>query len=48
MHEAFNFDINQYIYWGGYPGGAGLTKDESRWRRYVKDSIITPAIEHEF
>src|SRR5574344_1253975 len=45
MHGAFGWDINQYIYFGGYPGGARLVKDESRWRLYIKDSIITPAIE---
>lgn len=44
MHEAFGLDINQYIYYGGYPGGASLIKDERRWRNYIKDSIISPAI----
>jgi predicted AAA+ superfamily ATPase len=47
MKEAFGFDVNQYVYFGGYPGGASLIKDESRWRRYIKDSIITPAIERD-
>ncbi len=47
MHEAFGFDINQYVYFGGYPGGAGLVGNENRWRRYVKDSIIAPAIERD-
>ena len=45
MHEAFNVDVDQYIYFGGYPGGAMYIKDERRWRRYVKDSIVAPAIE---
>jgi predicted AAA+ superfamily ATPase len=45
MHEAFGMDINQYIYFGGYPGGARLIANESRWRLYIKDSIIAPAIE---
>lgn len=47
MHEAFGMDINQYIYFGGYPGGAKLCHDERRWRRYIKDSIIAPAIERD-
>lgn len=47
MHEAFGMDINQYIYFGGYPGGAKLCHDERRWRRYIKDSIIVPAIERD-
>ena len=45
MHEAFGWDINQYIYFGGYPGGATLIGNERRWRGYVTDSIIAPSIE---
>ena len=45
MHEAFNLDIDQYIYFGGYPGGAMYINDERRWRKYIKDSIVAPAIE---
>ena len=45
MREAFGFDINQYVYYGGYPGGALLINDFRRWQRYVKESIIAPAIE---
>lgn len=45
MHEAFGIDLNQYIYFGGYPGGAKYIEDERRWQRYIKDSIIAPAIE---
>lgn len=45
MHEAFGWDINQYIYFGGYPGGATLVGNERRWRGYVTDAIIAPSIE---
>ena len=45
MKEAFQFDIDQYIYFGGYPGGAAYINDERRWRRYIKDSIVAPAID---
>ena len=47
MHEAFGIDINQYIYFGGYPGGAKFIADERRWRKYIKDSIVAPAIERD-
>jgi len=47
MHEAFNMDVDHFIYFGGYPGGAKYINDERRWRRYVKDSIIAPAIERD-
>ncbi len=45
MHEAFGLTLDQYIYFGGYPGGAPYIKNEARWRRYVKDSIVAPAID---
>lgn len=47
MQSAFGMNLEQYIYFGGYPGGAKYIHDERRWRRYVKDSIIAPAIERD-
>jgi len=47
MHEAFDMDLDQYIYFGGYPGGVKYIQNERRWRRYIKDSIIAPAIEQD-
>ncbi len=44
MHEAFGLELNQYVYFGGYPGSALYVNDEKRWRSYIKDSIIAPAI----
>jgi len=40
MREAFGWTIDQYIYFGGYPGAAPLIDDEPRWRRYLLDSLI--------
>lgn len=45
MHEAFGWDINQYVYFGGYPGSAVYLPNENRWRKYMRDSIVLPAIE---
>jgi len=45
MNKAFNFTLDQYIYFGGYPGGASLIRQESRWRDYVRDSLIQPSID---
>lgn len=47
MHEAFGMNIDQYVFFGGYPGSAAYIKDERRWKRYLKDSIIAPAIEQD-
>ncbi len=45
MQEAFGFTLEEYIYFGGYPGSAGLIKNEARWKRYILQSIVDPAIE---
>ena len=45
MHDAFGMDLEEYIYFGGYPGAAHLIGDEKRWRKYIKDSLVAPAIE---
>ena len=45
MHEAFDFSLDEYIYFGGYPGGAMLRSDENRWLDYMQHAIIEPGIE---
>lgn len=45
MSEAFGMTLDQYIYFGGYPGPAHMIDDEKRWRKYIKDSLVAPAIE---
>lgn len=47
MRVAFNVSLDQYIYYGGYPGATQFVNDEARWKRYIKDSIITPAVERD-
>ncbi len=44
MREAFGFTLNQYVYFGGYPGAATLIEDEDRWRAYILGSIIDATI----
>ncbi|PJA32767.1 MAG: AAA family ATPase [Zetaproteobacteria bacterium CG_4_9_14_3_um_filter_53_7] len=45
MHGAFGFDLNDYIFFGGYPGAAAYVRDEPRWKNYVNGSLIAPSIE---
>lgn len=47
MQKAFGFTLNQYIYFGGYPGAATFVENEKRWRKYVNASIVDPAIEND-
>jgi uncharacterized protein len=44
MQAAFGFSLEQYLYFGGYPGAAPLIKDPQRWRRYLLDSLIETTI----
>ncbi len=38
--ESFGWDLKKWLYFGGYPGAAAFTDDESEWKRYVTDSLI--------
>jgi len=40
MREAFGWNLEQYILYGGYPGTADLIEDHQRWTRYIIDSLI--------
>lgn len=44
MHECFGFTLDQYIYYGGYPGAATLTSDSDRFAQYIQSSIIEATI----
>ena len=44
MQEAFGWDLNTYIYYGGYPGAAEMITDEDRWRNYVENAILEASI----
>lgn len=45
MREAFDFSLEQYIFFGGYPGSAAYINDFHRWKKYLQQAIISPAIE---
>lgn len=44
MRDCFGWTLPQYIYFGGYPGAAAFIGNETRWRNYVKDSLVEPSI----
>ena len=47
MSDAFGMDLEQYVYFGGYPGAARLRHDFERWRAYVRGALIEPNIERD-
>lgn len=44
MKQAFGFTLDQFIFYGGYPGSASLVGDEARWAAYVRDALIETTI----
>ena len=44
MRDAFGMTLEQYIFFGGYPGAAFLIDDEERWSQYINSAIIDATI----
>jgi len=44
MRAAFDFSLDQYVYFGGYPGAAPLAGEPDRWRRYILDALVETTI----
>ncbi len=40
MRDAFGWDLERFVLFGGYPGAAGLVDDVDRWRSYLLDSLV--------
>jgi predicted AAA+ superfamily ATPase len=41
---AFGYSLEDFLYFGGYPGAAVFRKNEDRWARYIGNSIVEPSI----
>lgn len=44
MRAAFGWSLEDYLYFGGYPGAAPLIRDPTRWSRYIADSLIETSV----
>jgi len=44
VQDAFDVSLDEYIYFGGYPGAAAFRHNEERWRNYITDSLIETTI----
>ena len=44
MRAAFGFSVEEYLYFGGYPGAAPLAREPGRWRRYILDALVETTI----
>lgn len=44
MRAAFGWSVDEYVFYGGYPGAAPLIREPKRWSRYVQDSLVETSI----
>jgi hypothetical protein len=42
--QAFGWDLNAFLKFGGYPGCAELAGEVPRWRAFVRDVIVEPVL----
>ena len=40
MRRAFGWSLDQFVFFGGYPGAADSINDEHRWKSYILESMI--------
>lgn len=38
--KAFSLTLQDFLFFGGYPGGLVIREDPTRWARYIRDSLI--------
>lgn len=42
--QAFGWDLDRWIFFGGYPGAASLVGEPDDWRAYIMDSLVEAVI----
>ncbi len=42
--QAFGWDLDTFLFFGGYPGAAPLVGNVERWRAYVLESLIETSV----
>ena len=40
MREAFDMTLDEFVFYGAYPGAATLIRDPARWAAYVRDALV--------
>ncbi len=44
MRDAFGFSLDEFLFYGAYPGAAPLIAQPDRWARYIRDALIETTI----
>ena len=42
--DAFGWDLDTFLFYGGYPGAAHYVGEHERWRAYVLDAIVETTV----
>lgn len=40
MQKIFSWSLDEWLYFGGYPGAASFRNEEEKWKKYINDSLI--------
>ena len=44
LKDAFGYDLERFLLYGGYPGSVSYEEEYDRWYAYLKDSIVEAVI----
>ena len=47
MAQAFGFSLEEYVFFGGYPGAADARRAHEPWHRYVRSALVEPSVERD-
>ena len=47
MQRAFGVTLDEYVFFGGYPGAAIHIRDPGRWRGHIRHAVMTPVVERD-
>ena len=47
MSQGFGFSLDEFLYFGGYPGPAHIRGNPKLWKGYMAESIVAPAIDRD-
>jgi hypothetical protein len=48
IEQAFDWNEDQYVWFGDYPRSNGLVEEEGPWKAYVQQSLIKASIQWVF
>lgn len=44
MRAAFGWSVDEFVFYGGFPGAAPLIAEPARWSRYILDRLVETAL----